>query len=96
MKERDLWRQMFSPTSSKVELTDLRHLLDTNEHCRAVLEQFLYAEWCEFHTKARIHGDDKIGKEYLAYANSLAELAGKIFGEERQTKVTKETLFKSV
>ena len=90
----ELWRQMFSPTNATDALTELRHLLSTNDYFKTVLERFLFEEWCVALTKQRQHLDPVIRQEWQAYANSTAELAGRIFGEKNQ--LTTETLIKSV
>lgn len=80
-----LWQQMFSPTSGASSLTELRHTLAHNVHFAQQLEAFIYAEWCELNTKARIELNAQMRTEYQHAAYALAELAGKLFRPTPQT-----------
>lgn len=90
--EAPLWKQMFSPTSSYFELTELRHRLSTDDHSSYLLQAFLYSEWLSYHTKARTELNPDMRQAYLHYAHALAELAGKLFREEEPKPAT-ETPF---
>lgn len=94
MKNTDtpLWKQMFSPTSSQPELTEIRHRLSTDENLSYLLQAFLYSEWLAYHTKVRTELNPELRQEYLHYAHSLAELAGKLFREIEPQKTTETQL----
>lgn len=87
--ESPLWKQMFSPISSKPELTELRHLLSINDQFAYTLQAFLHSEWQVANTAARIELNPDMRVEHQQYAFALAELAGKLFREE-QDKTTTE------
>lgn len=86
-----LWVQMCSPNQPTDELAELRFSLSHNESIKGELERFLHAQWCYFHSKARMELDDAMRKEYLHAANTLAELTGMIFRPDKP-KQTTETL----
>ncbi|MFZ7198486.1 hypothetical protein [Avibacterium avium] len=90
MKNTDspLWKQMFSPTSSKSELTEIRHRLSIDENLSYLLQAFLYSEWLAYHTKVRTELNPELRQEYLHYAHALAEIAGKLFKESESPKTT--------
>lgn len=86
MKTTDLprWRQMFSPTGSEDELTELKAALSHSTACRTALENFLYAEWATMSAMARCERDPQDREMYRQAANALAETAGKIFSPKRK------------
>ncbi|MGX2956431.1 hypothetical protein ACWIYZ_04985 [Ursidibacter arcticus] len=94
MKNTDapLWKQMFSPTSSKPELTEIRHRLSTDENLSYLLQAFLHSEWLVYQTKVRTELNPELRQEYLHYAHALAEITGKLFRDDEPQKTT-ETPF---
>ena len=90
--DKRLWEQMFSPTNSKDELTELKNVLSTSGRLSNALEQFLYAEYMNAIARSRAVSDPVVSERLLSYAHSLAELSGLIFSAPKQTKTT-ETHF---
>ena len=90
MKNSDapMWKQMFSPTSSNPELTEIRHRLSTDDNLSYLLQAFFYSEWLVYHTKARTELNHELRQEYLHYAHSIAELTGKLFRETEPQQTT--------
>lgn len=86
--EAPLWKQMFSPNSSKPELSELRHRLSTDDNLSFLLQSFLFSEWLVFQTKVRTELNPEMRREYQLYANSLAELSGKLFRDDKQKQTT--------
>lgn len=92
MKNSDapFWKVMFSPNSSQPELSELRHLLSTNDQFNHSLQAFLYSEWAVYNTKARTELNPELRLEYRHYANALAEIVGKLCREEEIVNQTTE------
>lgn len=93
MKNTDLplWQQMFAPSQSNDELTELRAELSHNTACYNALQAFLHAEWLKLNAKARLELNPTLRAEYQQSANTLAELAGIIYAP-RKPKTTESKL----
>lgn len=86
--EMPFWQRMGSPTNSKAELSDLRQTLSSNPILNQQVQDFLYSEYLATHAYARSEGNPQLREEYLHYANALAEIAKKLFEEQKPLPTT--------